>query len=139
MQRLAATAELDSQQLLGALRAFQKGDFSVRLPGGLAGVDGEIAEAFNGVVELNERMTRDQRILFDSHDGGPPELVGTLVDVPERNLPQQQLNQAQKMEAVGRLIGGIAHDFNNLLTVVLGNLDLLQPKLGDNTRIARHL
>src|ERR1041384_4275242 len=45
---------LDRGELLKALRAFKRGDFSVRMPLNLTGIDGEIAEAFNDVVELEE-------------------------------------------------------------------------------------
>ncbi|MGI9607051.1 MAG: response regulator [Acidimicrobiales bacterium] len=71
-------------------------------------------------------------------DGEVVELLGTVVDITDLRLTEQQLQQTQKMEAVGQLTAGVAHDFNNLLTVVLGNLELADAMV-DDPRIARAL
>jgi len=60
-------------------------------------------------------------------------------DITERRQLEQQLRQAQKMEAIGKLAGGIAHDFNNIVTIITGYSDLLVSRIGPEDPMRREL
>jgi PAS domain S-box-containing protein len=57
-------------------------------------------------------------------------------DISQRRLAEEQLIQAQKIEAVGQLTGGIAHEFNNMLTVITGTIDILADGVKGNPHLA---
>ncbi len=102
---------LDRRQLLSALRAFRRGDFSVRLPNDLDGTDAEIAEAFNDVVELNDRMSREFSRLGEA--------VGRQGKINTRaKMPGSTGAWADSIDAVNTLITDMVHPTAEMARVI---------------------
>ena len=72
-------------------------------------------------------------------NGEVTHFIATKQDVSERKIMEAQLQQAAKIEAVGRLAGGVAHDFNNLLTVINGYSELLLDELAQDSTLSGYV
>jgi len=104
-QRLEINAELDARN--------EVRDRPVRI----RKKNGQIAEAILSAELIELR--------------GAPCLLVVSSDITERKALEAQLQQSQKMEAIGQLAGGVAHDFNNLLGVIIGYAELLMEQVSD--------
>ena len=66
-------------------------------------------------------------------------MTGIVSDITARKEADAQLAQSAKMDTIGQLTGGVAHDFNNLLTPIVGSLDLLRRRHGDDDKSQRFI
>jgi PAS domain S-box-containing protein len=105
------------EEMRAALNGEKEYDFEFRI----VHPDGETK-----FIKSNAMVMRDEA-------GKAVRVIGMNMDITERKHTEEQLRQAQKMEAVGQLAGGVAHDFNNILTAIYGYCSLLQIKMGDDS------
>jgi PAS domain S-box-containing protein len=144
-QRLADMLGYSVDELL--MMRFQ----DVTVPGDLANsvaLRDDIVAGKRNTVRVEKRYVRKDGRQFwamltvsaaRDADGVVRHLISVVEDVTEQRLLREQLHQAQKMEAVGRLAGGVAHDFNNLLTIIRGEAELALEDVREPTPLRESL
>src|SRR5215210_4486978 len=157
-------AQLDAKLLLKTLRAFRNGDFSIRLPLDMTGVEGEIAEAFNDIVSRNETLTRERErgasgVGKEGRSGGRAKLpaatgawsscidsvnamIGDLVQPTTEvarvigAVAKGDLGQTMQLEIEGRPLRGEFLRIGKVVNTMVGQLGSFASEV---TRVAREV
>src|SRR5688500_10957610 len=155
---------LDRGELLKALRAFKRGDFTVRMPLNLTGIDGEIAQTFNDVVELEEAKAAEiarvadqvgkegqitQRVSVPGAAGSWSEVIDSIntlvndmaypmneVARVSGSVAKGDLSQTMVLEVDGRPLRGEALCLGSVVNTMVGQLNAFA---GEVTRVAREV
>jgi len=79
-------------------------------------------------------LIRSSEVIADSQ-GNSVGVHGTVQDVTEKKMLEDEMIKSQKLESIGTLAGGLAHDYNNLLTTIMGSLEIIKMKMDKTNRI----
>jgi two-component system cell cycle sensor histidine kinase/response regulator CckA len=136
--RMAALLHRNAEDLIGLplsdfLDAADRTAFAEQLSRWRNGATEQQDFCFRGVDGGEIRTIVSGTPVFDPHSRYSG-CVLMLMDITERQRIQEQLQQSQKLEAVGRFAGGIAHDFNNILGIIIGYATLLKARLREDEK-----
>ena len=93
--------------------------------------NGSVRDFLLDIRHASEKTTQVlyNATVFKNREGRVQGVFAAAHDISERKILEEQLLQAQKLEAVGKLAGGVAHDFNNIMAIILGYAELIKQDL----------